>query len=113
MAAKLDDFETGSGEHALQRLLRESDQMAEFERRMAVQVRRLDKHKPLRGQAFPAIPFAAERPAERRQQNSERTAHIQMPPELWLLAADNRRQVPGAPLLDPAALAGGALPAVA
>ena len=57
MAAKLDDFETGSGKRALQRLLRESDQMAEFERRMAVQVRRLDKHQPLRGQ-----PFLADKP---------------------------------------------------
>ena len=35
MPAKLDDFETGSGERASQRLLRESHQMAEFEGRMA------------------------------------------------------------------------------
>src|SRR3990172_11736363 len=68
---------------------------------------------PVGHSGFHPIPFAAELPAECRKQNSERTAHIQMPPELWLMAADNRRQMPRPPLLDPTVLAGVVLLAVA
>jgi len=169
MPLKLDDFETGSGKRASQRLLRERYQMAEFEGRMAVQVRRLDEHQPLRGQpfltdkpqgadrigkvfqhvtqgdqvkgscrlpreqlhrsdyplacrggfrpvghsGFHTITFTSELPAERLQQNSQRTAHIQMPPELQLIAANHCGQMPGPPLLNPAVLARVALLAVA